>query len=221
MELLCWRNSIQKVSEYALTNREEFIQKVRSASVIQQQEAAKELQRQIRKAEKRHKELDTLIEKLYESYALEKIPERRFETLSATYEQEQADLEASIAKGKAELAAYEEDTSRVEEFMALARKYTDFTELTTPMLLEFVDKVLVHKADYSSGERVVAVDVYLRFIGNFAIPMPELTPEEKAGQERLRERREKSRLRHKRYRDRKRQEELAARAEKELNGRES
>ena len=87
------------------------------------------------------------------------------------------------------------------------------------MLLEFVDKVLVHGPDFSSGERVVAVDVYLRFIGNFTIPAPELTPEELAEQERLRAKRAATRQRHKRYREKKRKAALeakqAALAEKE------
>ena len=76
-----------------------------------------------------------------------------------------------------------------------------------------MDKVLVHKAEYNGSERTMAVDVYLRFIGNFDVPQPpepELTPEELAEQERIREKREKSRLRHLRYRQRKRQEKLAA-----------
>ena len=67
------------------------------------------------------------------------------------------------------------------------------------------------------------VDVYLRFIGNFDVPQPpepELTPEELAEQERIREKREKSRLRHLRYRQRKRQEKLEAqqKALAEMNG---
>ena len=205
--------TIRMVSEYAITNRDEFIQKVREASAIKQKETAKELQKQLRKAERRCKELDTLLQKLYESYALEKIPEKRFETLSAAYEQEQADLETSIATMNAELAEYEEDTSRVEEFLALAKKYTDFTELTPTMINEFVDKIIVHAPDHDEwGERTQEVEIYLKFIGKIDVPVPELTPEELAEEERRKRRRAKRRISDKKRRARKK---AAAEQEKE------
>lgn len=155
---------------------------------------------------KRSAELDRLIQKLYEAYATEKLSEKRFELLTAQYEKEQAALEESIAKGQAELDAFNADTVRVDQFMTLARKYTDFTELTTPMIFEFVDKIIVHKADRSTGERTQEVEIFLNFIGKFDVPMtePELTPEEAAALEKKRREREKQRERNRRYRAKKR-----------------
>ena len=75
------------------------------------------------------------------------------------------------------------------------------------MILEFVDKVLVHKPDRSSGERVMEVDVCLRFIGNFQIPTPEPTPEELEARERARKRRAVQRETQRRYEQRKRERE--------------
>ena len=45
-----------------------------------------------------------IIKKLYESYATGKIPEKRFELLSAEYEREQAELELVIEQTQSELA---------------------------------------------------------------------------------------------------------------------
>ena len=39
------------------------------------------------------------------------------------------------------LTAFEEDTDRAEQFLSLAKKYTDFSELTTPMINEFIEKI--------------------------------------------------------------------------------
>ena len=50
-----------------------------------------------------------------------------------------------IAEAEESLANYAEDTNRVEQFIALAKKYTDFSELTTPMINEFIDKIVVHE----------------------------------------------------------------------------
>ena len=206
-------DTIRLTADYALSNEAEFVEKVREASKVRQEQTAKELKRKLTRDGRRFTELDSIIKKLYESYATGRITEKRFEALIADYEREQTELEEAIATGQAELDAFNEDTLRADKFLELARKYTDFTELTTQMLLEFVDKVLVHKAEYHGVERVMAVDVYLNFIGNFDVPeppAPELTPEELAEQERIKVQREKSRLRHLRYRQRKRQEKLEA-----------
>ena len=55
-------------------------------------------------------------------------------------------------------------------------------ELTAPMLNEFIEKVVVHEADKSTGERRQKVDIYFNFIGCFVPPKPEaiLTAEEEA-----------------------------------------
>ena len=82
--------------------------------------------------------------------------------------------------------------------MTLAKKYTDFSELTTPMINEFIDKIIVHAPDRSDGDRVQEVDIYLKFIGKFDLPAPELTEEELKEQERLRKERIRSRERYRR-----------------------
>ena len=91
--------------------------------------------------------------------------------------------------------------------MELARKYTDFSELTTPMINEFVDKILVHEAERVNGERVQEVEIYLKFIGKIEIPVQEPTPEEIAALEALKKKRAKKNEYTKRYRERRRRME--------------
>ena len=200
-------DTIKTVSAYAISNEAEFIEKVRAASEVRQAQAAKDLKRKLTKDRKRFKELDGLIKKLYEAYAGEKISEKRFEVLSGEYEQEQEALEAAIALEQAELDTYEADTAKVDQFLELARKYTDFSVLTTPMIYEFVDKILVHAPDRSSGERTQEVDIYLKFIGKFDVPLPEPTPEELAEMEKVRQQRAYYREKARRAREKKKQKE--------------
>ena len=195
-------DTIRTVSAYAISDEVAFIQKVREASEVKQKEAAKELKRKVSKAKKRSAELDGLIKKLYEAYATDKLAEKRFTTLSAEYEQEQTELEAVIAENEEKLSAYEADTDRVDQFLALAKKYTDFSVLTNQMILEFVDKIVVHAPTKENGDREQEVEIYLKFIGKFDVPMPEPTPEELAEQEKQRQRREYYRERARRQRER-------------------
>ena len=196
--------TIRTTAGYALANRKAFIQKVRSISQVRQQEAAKELSRRVAKAKKRIAELDILIKKLYETYALGRMDEKRFELLSAGYEKEQDELEQALAADQASLDQFNEDTDRADKFLALAKKYTDFSELTPAMLNEFVEKIMVHAPDRSAGERVQEIEIYLKFIGKFDVPLPEPTPEELAAEEVRRQRRARDHAKYLRQKERKR-----------------
>ena len=203
-------HTIRTVSAYAISNEDEFVEKVRAASEVRRQETAKELKRKLSRDRKRIAELDGLIKKLYEAYATEALSKKRFVSLTADYEREQEALEESVAKGQAELDAFNEDTVRADRFLALARKYTDFSELTAPMIFEFVDKILVHEPERNDGERTQEVEIFLNFIGKFDVPMSEPTPEELAKQESDRQKRAQRRERVRRHRERKKLEQLKA-----------
>ena len=145
------------------------------------------------KDKKRITELDSIIKKLYESFAVGRITDERFDTLLAEYEVEQKILQASVEEAEQRVSDFEEDTVRVEQFMELAKKYTDFSELTTPMINEFIDKIVVHAPEKVDGDRVQEIEIYLKFIGHFELPAPELTAEEIKRQEQLIRHRIKSR----------------------------
>jgi DNA invertase Pin-like site-specific DNA recombinase len=162
--------TIRQVSAYARTNEAAFVEKLREASNIRQSDTAKSHAKRIAKNQKRIAELDTLFRKTYEDFAAGRLTEKRFSQLSEGYEQEQAALETETAALQAELTSFEADNANTERFLELVQRYTDFTELTAPMLHEFVEKVVVHEADRSSGKREQRVDIYLNFIGCFAVP---------------------------------------------------
>ncbi|MBQ5521750.1 MAG: DUF4368 domain-containing protein [Oscillospiraceae bacterium] len=188
--------TIRTASTYAIANKDEFLEKVRAASQIRQQDAAKEAKRKLNKDRKRRDELDGIIKKLYESFAVGRISEERFDSLLADYEAEQKELDASVSDAEARIASFDEDTARAEQFLELAKKYTDFSELTTPMINEFIEKIIVHAPEKVDGDRVQQVDIYLSFIGQFELPAPELTPEEIKRHEQLKRHRIKSRERY-------------------------
>ena len=75
-----------------------------------------------------------------------------------------------------------------------------------------MDKIVVHKADRSTGDRTQEVEIYLKFIGKFDVPVPEPTPEELAAEEKARRKRARSREAARRYREKKRKALQAAKA---------
>ena len=196
--------TIKAVSDYVITNEEEFINRIYSSSRDKQKESIKSLKRKIAQDTKRVNELNMLMKKLYEDNISGKLSDKRFEFMLSEFENEQDTLEISMENAKAEIKKYESDTVRADKFIELVKRYTDFSELTTPMLNEFVEKILVHEADYSSGERVQEVEIYLNFIGKFELPVKEPTAEEIAEHEKLKARRAKKAEYNRRYMEKRR-----------------
>lgn len=207
--------TIKAVSAYVVTNEEEFISRIYSTSKDKQKAGIKSLKRKIAQDTKRVNELNMLMKKLYEDNISGKLSDKRFEFMLGEFENEQDTLEISMENAKAEIKKYENDTVRADKFIELVKRYTDFSELTTPMLNEFVEKILVHEADYSSGERVQEVEIYLNFIGKFELPVKEPTAEEMAEHEKLKKRRAKKAEYNRRYME-KRRKNIAEKEQKEI-----
>jgi len=154
-----------------------------------------------------------LFRKVYEDNAIGKLSDERFTVMSQDYEREQRELREQNAELQVQLDAYEQDTQSAAKFLALAKKYPDFDELTPQMLHEFVDKVLVHEGVHTDDGRQQQLDIYLNFIGQFAVPQepePEPTPEEIAAAEKERARKKHRREYHKQWRDKRKAAKLAA-----------
>ena len=167
---------IRCIGDYVRGSEEDFTRRVREASTVQRDEAAKSHKKRIAKNEKRITELDMLFRKTYEDNATNKLSDERFTQLSGSYEREQADLKEQNAVLQTELDAFNADSVKADRFIELVKKYSEFPELSSPMINEFVDKILVYEGDKSSGKRVQRVDIYLNFIGNFALPITEHEP---------------------------------------------
>jgi DNA invertase Pin-like site-specific DNA recombinase len=200
---------IKAASAAVNLNEEEFMASMRKISVVQQEETAAAHRKQIKQSEKRIAELNTLIRRIYEDNVSGKLTDKRFAALSAEYENEQTELEQTVIRLQAELDVFAEDNDNSQRFVEIVRKYTDFTELTPAMIAEFIDRIEVHAPDKSSGEREQQVDVYLNFVGQFDLPIPELSPEEMEAEEWKRRKRERCREAQRRYQSKKRAEREA------------
>ena len=169
-------STIQRISWYVKQNEQEFAEKVKEASSVQQEETVKACKQKLVHSQKRHKELDVLVKKLYESNAIGKLSDRHFERLMSEYDEEQTILEATMVEMQEQIDTWGEDKLKTSRFIELVKRYTDFSELTTPMLNEFVEKVMVHEGIGRGKERRQRVDIHLNFIGAFELPADLVTP---------------------------------------------
>lgn len=170
--------TIKNVCRYAIDDRDAFVRKVKHAMEERDTVEAEEARKKYDADRRRCDEVDKLYSKLYESFAKGIIPEDKFRMMSAAYEDEQKSLRADIAVYEDRIRTHGYKGGDIDDFYALVDTYTSFEDLTPQMLNEFVDKVLVHKAEKVDGRRVQKVEVYLNFVGNVDFPAPEKTAEE-------------------------------------------
>jgi len=165
-------DAIRTTSNYVLANKDRFIAEVRVLSKTQAESAIKESRAQSTKLVKRRSELDVLIKKLYESFAVGRIPENHFEKLLAEYDEEYTSLEPKIAELQRQIETFDANSVRAEKFVELVNRYTCFDELTTPMLNEFIQKIIVHEkeGDGRGIKRKQKVEIYFSFIGKYTVP---------------------------------------------------
>lgn len=76
-----------------------------------------------------------------------RLSDERYARMSATYEAEQQTLEKRVAELQILMDGANQKSMNVEYFLSLVRKYTDIQELTGEIIREFVEKIIVFKAE--------------------------------------------------------------------------
>ena len=154
----------QTIHEYQL-DQETFLKKLEQQSQAQFGKDNKRQRQQLQKEEHRSKEIDTIIQKLYEDNLLGKISDERFVKLSQSYEEEQKQLQTSISDLTEKLTKQQEDSLNISKFMARISKYTELPELTVEIVNELIDKIVIHKPTGTKRNRIIKIDIYYNFIG--------------------------------------------------------
>ena len=195
MELI--RDTIKAIADYAKTDKAGFVKSVQETLAAQQTNEVKNQRKRLAVCKKRAAELETLLRKIYEDYALGKLPDKRYEAMSSDYGKEQDALEIEIAELQSSVERYENGNGRAKHFISLVERYTDFTEITVTMLNEFIEKIVVHERDRKGAiDSPQTVEIHLNFIGEYIPPMmgqKKLTAKEKAEQIAVLERRQRFR----------------------------
>jgi tnpX len=158
-------SKLRQTIQEAHFNQEAFLKKLEQQSQAQFSKDNKRQQLQLQKDEHRSKEIDSIIQKLYEDNLLGKISDERFVKLSQSYEEEQKQLQTSISDLTEKLAKQQEDSLNISKFMARISKYTELPELTVEIVNELIDKIVIHKPTGTKRNRIIQIDIYYNFIG--------------------------------------------------------
>ena len=158
-------DKLRQTIQEAHFNQEAFLKKLEQQSQAQFSKDNKRQRQQLQKEEHRSKEIDTIIQKLYEDNLLGKISDERFVKLSQSYEEEQKQLQTSISDLTEKIAKQQEDSLNISRFMTRILKYTELPELTVEIVNELIDKIVIHKPTGTKRNRIIQIDIYYNFIG--------------------------------------------------------
>lgn len=159
--------NLKEVIQYVSNYEDEFVRMVMDSDMRQRNRELSQKKKRLAEVQKRIGELDTIFQRIYEDNIIGKLSDERFMKMSKGYEDEQHTLQAEADEIQNELQQEEKKSVDVKRFLAIVKKYTDLTELTPEILREFIDKIIVHAPDKSSGRRLQEIEIIYNHIGEF------------------------------------------------------
>lgn len=144
-------------------NKDMFIREAMNTSTQKHFSELKRARKMLAQAEKRISELDKLFTRLYEDNVSGKISDERFAMMSKSYEDEQSKLKQAVNEFTKFIETTEQKHTDVEQFLKIVRNRTELKELTPEIMHEFIEKIVVHAPDKSSGHRKQKIEIYFRF----------------------------------------------------------
>ena len=144
-------------------NEDMFIREAMNSSAEKHFSELKRARKMLAQAEKRISELDKLFTRLYEDNVSGKISDERFAMMSKGYEDEQDRLKQAVNEFTKFIDTNEQKHTDVEQFLKIVRNRTEIKELTPEIMHEFIEKIVVHAPDKSSGHRKQKIEIHFRF----------------------------------------------------------
>lgn len=114
----------------------------------------------------RLRELENLMQTLYEDKVNGTIPETVFKTLMQKYEKERAEKSLYLPTLQDKIAQGKKQTDDVSIWAGIIRKYTQLEVLNETILFELVDRIEVCQSYKEGNKRICDIKVYYRYVGN-------------------------------------------------------
>lgn len=161
---------IKRMLVYVQQFEETFVRREIEKADKERQITVESAKKEIVVLKRRDEELDRIFKRTYEDMVSGRISEARFDTLSAGYEEEQANVKRKIIMLEDLVENGEAQVKDLKQLLTNVRQYTDPEELTPEMLNDLVDKIVVHAPDKSSGHRTQKIEIYYNAVGIIDLP---------------------------------------------------
>ena len=166
--------AIQKVAKYVAEYEPVFLYLFAKKNTLGRETTIRTMKTKIEKSKQRIKELDMLIERIYEDNVLGKISDDRFYRMSANYEKEQKELLAAVEHDEQKVREAEQEKINLNVFLTAIRECTDLKELTPTIVNTLIKRIDVHNSTKDEhGHKHVPIDIYFTAVGIINIPTEE------------------------------------------------
>lgn len=162
-------HAIQRISKNIIHDEDSFAKELQKQWVEQTGGKADSAKVDISRIQKRLKELDTVITNLYEDYVSGVLPEKQYRSMIKKYDDEQQLLDEKLEELQTDLKEVKRQPLRIEKFISVIKKFKYPSELTEQMLLDLVDKIVVHESKGKRPNKQMHIDLYFNFIGQYDI----------------------------------------------------
>ena len=163
--------NLRRLTAYAAEHGDKMMDILTAQADAGTQKKNADKRRELDAANRRIAELSSIFKRLYEDSVSGRITDERFMELSADYEKEQKDLKTRAAEIERDLEQVHDSVVNANKFMEIIRKNMGFEKLTHALLLEFIDRIVVHEAaPGEDGRRRQEIDIYYRFVGKVDLP---------------------------------------------------
>ena len=149
-------------------DEEAFIERFRQDQKERVDEETKKNQELCRLARKRKDELTLLLNSIYEDHILGKLPDDRYDAMNHQYTAELEQVTSELNAREKRLTKDSAPEKSAKHFVEVLQRYQNFDELTTTMMHEFVEKIIVYERDIKGSQTSPQrIDVYFNFIGQY------------------------------------------------------
>ncbi len=163
--------AISELADFVRANETVFLYMMAMKNKAMRKAELKKLQNDLAYGEKRLKELEVLMDKLYEDNAFGKISDDIYERRLARYEQEERELEVSTCDARTALENNEQNASDIRLLLRTFREMTDIRELTPTLVNSLIERIEVHSPEKKHQKKGnVKVDIYFTAVGMFKAP---------------------------------------------------
>ena len=159
-------DNIRETARLVEHDRDGLIERIVRAKDRETHSRLSAYEQELRTSAARIRELERLMQNLYEDKCTGVVPQTVFQTLMQKYEAERAQKAAAIPELEKKIKAQLENKRDADRWADTIRRYTEITELDEHILFELVDRIEVGESIRRGSLRIRDVKLYYRYVGN-------------------------------------------------------
>lgn len=164
-------DTLRRVAKYVQEFEPVFLYLFAKQNSLGREATVRTMKQNVEKSKRRIKELDMLIERIYEDNVIDKLSDERYYRMSANYEKEQKELISTVEHNEQMIREAEQKKVNLKVFLDAIRECIDLKELTPTIINTLIQRIEVHRSQTDdTGVKHVPIDITFTAVGIINIP---------------------------------------------------